>query len=225
MRFRNSRFLIGETMPKLNPPHPGLSVLDGLVEVDWTVTEFADRLEISEAEVTGLLNGERGISPKMALALERLEWGSADFWIRLQAYYDLAQERRRQAMVGVCSKHSTFDGNKPSGNLDAKGIDANQDKRLHWGAPFIGNPPISAYLTQAMECAEYEELEDGTFSATIPPCVGVIAFGKSLRECYEELRSTLEDWLLMGLKLGHPIPPINGIDLNKEPKRESLDAL
>ena len=212
-------------MPKMNPPHPGLSVLDGLIEVDWTVSEFATQLEISEDEVSRLLNCERGISPAMALALERLGWSTADFWMRLQAYYDLARERRRQAMAGVCSKHPIFKAGKQSDNLDAKSIDANQDKHLHWGAPFTGKPPISAYLTQAMERAEYEGHEDGTFSATIPPCVGVVAFGKSLRECYEELRSTLEDWLLLGLKLGRPIPPINGIDLNGDPKRESVDAL
>lgn len=83
-------------MPKLNPPHPGLSVLDSLDEMGWTVTELADRLEISEDEVSGLLNGARGISPAMALALERIGWSNAEFWMRLQANYDLAQERRKQ---------------------------------------------------------------------------------------------------------------------------------
>ncbi|HUM67717.1 MAG TPA: type II toxin-antitoxin system HicB family antitoxin, partial [Chloroflexota bacterium] len=32
-----------------------------------------------------------------------------------------------------------------------------------------------------------------------------------------ELRSVLEDWLLVGLKLGHPLPVLAGIDLNQEP--------
>jgi len=31
----------------------------------------------------------------MALALERQGWSNADFWMRLQAAYDLAQARRR----------------------------------------------------------------------------------------------------------------------------------
>ncbi len=84
-------------MSRMNPSHPGLSVLDSLEAVGWNVTEFADRLGISESEVSGLLNGKRGISPAMALALERMGWSNADFWVRLQAYYDLAQERRRQA--------------------------------------------------------------------------------------------------------------------------------
>ena len=32
----------------------------------------------------------------MALALERLGWSNADHWMRMQASYDLAQERRKQ---------------------------------------------------------------------------------------------------------------------------------
>jgi hypothetical protein len=47
----------------------------------------------------------------------------------------------------------------------------------------------------------------------------------SLRECQEQLRSTFEDWLLLGLKLGHPLPVIGGIDLTREPAREPADAL
>lgn len=90
-------------MSRTNPSHPGLSVLDSLEAVGWTVTEFAGRLRISESEVSGLLNGERGISPAMALALERIGWSNADFWMRRQAYYDLAQERRRQAGAVVAS--------------------------------------------------------------------------------------------------------------------------
>ena len=56
-------------------------------------------------------------------------------------------------------------------------------------------------------------------------CPGVIAFGRSLRECEQELHSTLEDWIWLGLKLGHTLPKIGGIDLHKEPKREPVDAL
>ncbi|GAG21281.1 unnamed protein product, partial [marine sediment metagenome] len=48
---------------------------------------------------------------------------------------------------------------------------------------------------------------------------------KTLRECEDELRSTLEDWVLVGLKLGHPIPVLAGYDLNKEPSHESMAAL
>jgi len=56
--------------------------------------------------------------------------------------------------------------------------------------------------------ALYDKLEDGSFAGRIPSCKGVVAFGATLRECEDELRSTLEDWILVGLKLKHPLPVI-----------------
>ncbi len=74
---------------------------------------------------------------------------------------------------------------------------------------------ISKYISHAMAQAEYDKLEDNTFSGRIPACKGVIAFGLTLHECQAELHSTLEDWLLVGFKLGHPLPVIDGIDYFK----------
>ncbi len=84
---------------------------------------------------------------------------------------------------------------------------------------------LTGYMDRAMALAEYDKLEDASFSGRIPSCKGVIAFGKTLRECEDELRSTLEDWLLIGLKLGHLLPVLDGIDLNKEPVYESLETV
>jgi len=67
---------------------------------------------------------------------------------------------------------------------------------------------LSGYLNQAVAHAVYDKLEDGTFAGRVPPCKGVVAFGSSLRACEDELQSTLEDWILTGLKLGHPLPVI-----------------
>lgn len=84
---------------------------------------------------------------------------------------------------------------------------------------------LSEYVQQAMAQAVYDKLEDGTYSGNIPPCKGVVAFGSSLRACEEELHSTLEDWILLGLKLGHSLPVIGGLDLNREPAREPVDTV
>lgn len=84
---------------------------------------------------------------------------------------------------------------------------------------------LSKYVERAMAHAVYDKLEDGTFTGRIPQCKGVIAFGSSLHECENELRSTLEEWILMGLKLKHPLPVIANIDLNKEPYYEPVGAL
>ncbi len=84
---------------------------------------------------------------------------------------------------------------------------------------------LSDYVGQAMAQAVFDKLEDGTFTGRIPACQGVIAFGGSLRDCEGELQSTLEDWILLGVRLGHHLPVLGGIDLNKEPAREPVDAV
>jgi predicted RNase H-like HicB family nuclease len=81
--------------------------------------------------------------------------------------------------------------------------------------------PLTAYIEAAMELARYDKLEDGTFAAEIPKLSGVIAFGKTLAQCERELRSALEDWILVGLRLGHILPKLGGIDLN-QPARGRL---
>lgn len=75
--------------------------------------------------------------------------------------------------------------------------------------------PITAYIEAALELARYDKLEDGSFAGEIPKLKGVAAFGRSLRECETELRATLEDWILVGLRLGHKLPVLAGIDLNR----------
>ena len=84
---------------------------------------------------------------------------------------------------------------------------------------------LSDYIDKALAKAVYEKLEDGSYAGKIPVCTGVVAFGKTLRKCEEELHSTFEDWVLVGLKKGHKLPLIEGIDLNKEIIREPLEAM
>lgn len=84
---------------------------------------------------------------------------------------------------------------------------------------------LSEYVDHALSGAVFDKLEDGTFSGRIPACKGVVAFESTLKECHEELRSVLEDWILVGLKLGHTLPVIDDIDLNREPDREPVNSL
>jgi len=84
---------------------------------------------------------------------------------------------------------------------------------------------LSEYVELAMSQALYDKLEDNTFSGRIPSCPGVLSFAQTLKGCEEELRSTLEDWVLVGLILRHRLPVIGNIDLNKEPAREPVDSL
>jgi predicted RNase H-like HicB family nuclease len=84
---------------------------------------------------------------------------------------------------------------------------------------------LSEYVERAMEHASYDKLEDGTFSGVVPQCQGVIAFSETLRGCEAELQSVLEDWILTGIKLGHSLPIIDGIDLNREPTVGAAESL
>ncbi len=76
---------------------------------------------------------------------------------------------------------------------------------------------ITEYLEKAMEQAVYEKLEDGTYAGRIARCKGVVAFAPTLKKCEEELQSVLEEWILLGFQMKHPLPVIGNINLNKEP--------
>lgn len=83
---------------------------------------------------------------------------------------------------------------------------------------------LSDYVERAMAGAVCDKLEDGTFAGRIPQCNGVVAFAPSLRKCEEELRATLEAWIFVGLELGHRLPILGGINLNKEPNHARVVA-
>ena len=72
------------------------------------------------------------------------------------------------------------------------------------------------YIDKAMSKAEYEKLEDGTYSGKISQCPGVIAFGQTLYQCQQELRSVLEGWLIVKIRHRDKLPVIGGINLNKK---------
>ena len=84
---------------------------------------------------------------------------------------------------------------------------------------------LTDYVDRGMSEASYEKLEDSSYTGRVPSCPGVVAFAPTLRACEDELRSTLEDWILVGLKLGHRLPVLGEIDLNGEPVREPVDAV
>jgi addiction module HigA family antidote len=78
-------------MPMKAPPHPGLSVrYDCLEPLGLSVTEAAKRLGISRKQLSDIVNCHAGISPEMAIRLDKAFGGGADTWLRLQAAYDLA---------------------------------------------------------------------------------------------------------------------------------------
>jgi predicted RNase H-like HicB family nuclease len=72
------------------------------------------------------------------------------------------------------------------------------------------------YVNKAMSKAIYDKMEDKSFSGKIPQCPGVIAFGETLYQCQQELRSSLEGWLIVKIRHGDKLPVMGKINLNKK---------
>ena len=89
-------------MPMKNPPHPGLSVRrDCLEPLGLSVTEAARKLGVSRKQLSDIVNGQSGISPEMAIRLDKAFGGDANTWYRLQAAYDLAQAMKQADQIKV----------------------------------------------------------------------------------------------------------------------------
>ena len=89
-------------MAMKNPPHPGLSIRQNCLDpLGLSVTEGAAVLGVARHTLSRVLNGHAAISPEMAIRLEKAGWSTADFWLRRQSSYDLAQARRSENRIKV----------------------------------------------------------------------------------------------------------------------------
>lgn len=75
---------------------------------------------------------------------------------------------------------------------------------------------LTKYIGAAMRRATYEILPDGTFYGEIPDFQGVYANADTLEACREDLQDVLEGWIILGLRLGHEMPIVEGIKLTVE---------
>ncbi len=73
-----------------NPEHPG-RVLKNLYldTLEITVTEAAKGLGVSRQALSNIINGHNGITPEMALRLEKAFGTSRQAWLNMQQNYDL----------------------------------------------------------------------------------------------------------------------------------------
>ena len=89
-------------MPMRNPPHPGRTIKTTCLEpLGLSITDAAVHLGVARHTLSRLLNGQAGISPEMAIRLEKSGWSNADFWMRLQAGYELAEARKSADTIDV----------------------------------------------------------------------------------------------------------------------------
>ena len=74
---------------------------DCLEPLGLTVTEAARKLGVSRKQLSDIVNCRAGISPEMAIRLDRAFGGGADTWYRLQSIWELAQALKKADQIKV----------------------------------------------------------------------------------------------------------------------------
>lgn len=78
------------------PPHPGEYLREDILPaLGMTVTELADRLNVTRQSLSELVNERRGVSVQMAIRLGQAFQNGARFWMALQMQHDLWHEERK----------------------------------------------------------------------------------------------------------------------------------
>ena len=91
-----------------------------------------------------------------------------------------------------------------------------EDKRMVT-LPSSYVPPdelLARYIEVAMQDFVYQILDDdGSYFGTVPGFQGAWANADTVDECSRELAEVLEDWIILGIRHGHPIPDLPSTSL------------
>jgi antitoxin HigA-1 len=87
----------------LPPIHPGEFLKEALEELGLSQAQFARAIGVSAMRVSHVVNGSRPVTAELALLFGRAFKQSPQYWLNLQATYDLktAQRAIRAQLRGV----------------------------------------------------------------------------------------------------------------------------
>ncbi len=89
-------------MERYDPPHPGEIVREECLKpLGLSVTAGAEALGVTRKALSDLLNGHAGVSPDMAIRLEKVFGSTAETWLRMQMQRDLWEARQRTDKIKV----------------------------------------------------------------------------------------------------------------------------
>ena len=89
-------------MTMKNPPHPGDLIRTEVIEaLGLSVTQAAELLGVRRATLSDLLNEKAGLSPEMALRIEKAFGPKMEHLLQMQLAYDIAQVRLREGDITV----------------------------------------------------------------------------------------------------------------------------
>jgi addiction module HigA family antidote len=92
----------------MTPPHPGEFIrTEVLDELGLSVTKAAEVLGVRRATLSDFLQGRASLSPEMALRIEKAFRVDMEMLLRMQAWYDTKQMRRRAKDIDVKRYHPT----------------------------------------------------------------------------------------------------------------------
>jgi addiction module HigA family antidote len=75
------------------PIHPGEHLAQELAELHISAAELARQIDVPVNRVTGIINGQRGVTADTALRLGHWFDTSPEFWLNLQKIYELRRAR------------------------------------------------------------------------------------------------------------------------------------
>lgn len=85
-----------------NPPHPGEIIKEDCLDpLELNVTQAAKALGVTRQALSNLINGRAGVSPEMAIRLEKAFGGDAETWLRLQMNFEMWNARRHEDKIRV----------------------------------------------------------------------------------------------------------------------------
>ena len=89
-------------MQMLDPAHPGeLLKEDVLAPAGLSVTRAAEILGVGRPALSAVLNGRAGLSPEMAIRVEKAFGISMDLLLKMQLQFDIARARRTARSIKV----------------------------------------------------------------------------------------------------------------------------
>ncbi len=70
--------------------HPGEILSESILKhYGLTIVKASQLLGVTRPNLSNIINGKSGISPKMAIRISRVFGGTPNIWVRLQSAYDL----------------------------------------------------------------------------------------------------------------------------------------
>ncbi|MCX6733351.1 MAG: HigA family addiction module antitoxin [Candidatus Peregrinibacteria bacterium] len=81
--------------------HPGEYLKEEfLIPLNISMYRLAKEINVSTIRISEIVRGKRSITADTAIRLEKYFGMSAEFWIKWQAHYDLAEAKDRKDTVG-----------------------------------------------------------------------------------------------------------------------------